>query len=93
MRLFDYIDIPETFNSREGRAYVMGYDDGAAVAFGLIGMATAIRKNYFHGCPRCYKYMASCFWFDGRKFGYKYLCNKCYDIEKKLHEEREHPYR
>lgn len=51
------------------------FDCGAAVAFGLMGMAEAIRDNpALEACPRCFKYAYASTHF-GRD---EWLCNDCY---------------
>ncbi len=88
--------------------YDIGYQHGAAVAFGLIGMAEAIRRNpNVKACPDCLKFAwGSCTgipWHPSDEDRVRFLapgetvCMGCYDKRKANHERanenRNHPYR
>lgn len=54
--------------------YKDGYQDGAGTAFGLMGMAEAIRLRYPKECPVCYGIGGE--WDDYTPDQF-YVCNAC----------------
>ena len=63
-----------TLDSPKAKLYFMGMQRGAAIAFGLVGMFEAIRKNYdhlracgFHSPPYCGGPCMRCGYDDGMR--------------------------
>ena|SRR5882672_5307267 len=64
------------------------YAEGAAVAFGIVGMFEAIREQWGDtACPICLHYM-----YEQIGIGADAMCWECHDICKRAHAST-HPYR
>jgi len=77
-----------TYEHTECKERFRGRQEGAAIAFGLMGMFRAIKRTHWQSieaCPRCMKH--SCGWVG---IGRNKLCLDCWDL---VHAKRALPYR